>query len=68
MARKQFAVVVNYDRGQARIESPPPAKEQLKAGWEVLYVRPTRTEASELMRAMAPVLRPEIQAMEAVPA
>jgi hypothetical protein len=67
MARKKFAVLVNYTDGKIRIDSPPPEKPA--KNWEVLDIRPVRREAEEIMMAMAPILKPEIQAMEAaVPA
>jgi hypothetical protein len=63
MARnKKWALVVNYDLGKARIESPPPEKKQLQPGWEILYVRPTKKEIEELMMAHAQVLRPDLPA------
>ena len=61
--KKWYAVVVNYTRGRIRLESPPPSLPE--EGWEILYERPTKGEATQLMRAMNPVLKPEIAAAEA---
>lgn len=65
MARngKRWAVLVNYTDGKVRIDSPPPAKPP--RDWEVLDVRNVKRDAEEIMQAMAPVLRPEIQPMDA---
>jgi len=65
--RKKWAVLVNYIEGKVKIASPPPAKPP--RDWEVLDIRDIKREAEEIMQAMAPVLRPEIKAMDAaVPA
>jgi hypothetical protein len=62
--RPCYVVVVNYTLGKARVEQVP-FKEKFGQGWEVLYERLTKGEAMELMRAMAPVLQPDLPVQEA---